>query len=189
MGGLRQQFSLTENIQMSLFGAEFIRTLPRRFGPNANVFFTPHGYLLLANEEHAPVLADNSKLQRQLGAVNELLTKDQLKKRFPWLEVSDVELGCLGLEKEGWFDPWSLLSLLKHAAQEKGVRYVHGEAVDFSFKKNVNFYVDDANIASFEGLDEVVVNYGSQEAATHSASKYIKLLIILVSFVGETTER
>lgn len=158
MGGLRQQFSLPENIEMSLFGAEFIRTLPRRFGPQANVFFTPHGYLLLASPESASTLADNSKLQRELGAVNELLSKEQLKKRFPWLEVSDIELGCLGLEKEGWFDPWSLLTLFKNGAQEKGARFIDGEVVEFSFGKKHEIYEEGVGIGEYEGMDALVVS-------------------------------
>lgn len=157
MGGLRQQFSLPENIEMSLFGAEFIRTLPRRFGPQANVFFTPHGYLLLASQESANTLVDNSKLQRQLGAVNELLSKEQLKKRFPWLEVSDIEVGCLGLEKEGWFDPWSLLTLLKNGAQEKGVRFLDAEVVKFGFGKKHDFYEEGVGVGDYEGIDSVEV--------------------------------
>lgn len=81
VGGLRQQFSLPENIQMSLYGAEFIRKLEKRFGKDANVYFTPHGYLMLASEESASQLRDNSVLQKELGAVNELLGKNELKKR------------------------------------------------------------------------------------------------------------
>lgn len=81
VGGLRQQFSLSENIQMSLYGAEFIRTLKRRFGDDADVFFTPNGYLMLASEEGASTLIDSAKLQKELGAVNVILGKEQLKKR------------------------------------------------------------------------------------------------------------
>lgn len=81
MGGLRQQFSLPENIHMSMFGAEFLRTLKKRFGPEAEVNFTPHGYMVLASEDGAQQLLDNSKLQRELGAVNTVLTREDLKER------------------------------------------------------------------------------------------------------------
>lgn len=81
VGGLRQQFSLPENIEMSLFGFEFIRTLKKRFGPSADVSFTPHGYLVLATEEGAEQLIENSKLQNEMGACNVVLQKHQLKDR------------------------------------------------------------------------------------------------------------
>lgn len=65
-----------------MFGAEFIRTLKKRFGSDADVYFTPNGYLLLASEKGASQLIDNAKLQKELGAINVVLTKEQLKERF-----------------------------------------------------------------------------------------------------------
>ncbi|CAG9771405.1 unnamed protein product [Ceutorhynchus assimilis] len=134
VGGLRQQFSLSENIQMSLFGHEFIRTLKTRFGPHADVAFTPHGYLVLASEHGADQLLENAQLQKDLGAINVVLEKHQIKERFPWMNVDDVALGCLGLEKEGWFDPWSLLKLLQTGSEKKGAQYINGEVVGFEFR-------------------------------------------------------
>lgn len=67
---------------MSLFGYEFIRTLKRRFGPEAEVNFTPHGYLVLASEEGAEQLIDNSRIQQDLGACNIILNKNQIKDRY-----------------------------------------------------------------------------------------------------------
>ena len=81
VGGLRQQFSLRENIEMSLFGADFIRTLTRQFGENSNVHFCPNGYLMLASEEGAQQLLDNRALQTELGAINVILSKNELSKR------------------------------------------------------------------------------------------------------------
>lgn len=66
---------------MSLFGAEFLRKLKKRFGPEAEVDFHPNGYLLLASENGADQLKDNHILQKELGAMNCLLSKNQLKER------------------------------------------------------------------------------------------------------------
>lgn len=67
VGGLRQQFSLPENIQMSLFGAEFLRNAKKMLsGENLegpDVQFHPHGYLFLATEKGADQLIENHKLQ------------------------------------------------------------------------------------------------------------------------------
>lgn len=38
----------------------------------------------------------------ECGAKNKLLTRKQLKENFPWLNTDDIELGCLGMENEGW---------------------------------------------------------------------------------------
>lgn len=67
---------------MSLYGAEFLRTLKFRFGSEADVYFTPNGYLMLASEHGAQQLIDNSKLQVELGAVNTVLGKEHLKQRY-----------------------------------------------------------------------------------------------------------
>lgn len=93
VGGLRQQFSLEENILMSGYAADFLRHAKYYLGDHVNVNFVPHGYLFLATEEGAEQLERNSTLQNRLGAKNILLTKKKLKERFPWLNVDDIALG------------------------------------------------------------------------------------------------
>lgn len=66
---------------MSLYGAEFLRKLKNRFGSDAEVFFHPNGYLVLASEHGANDLTENHILQKELGAKNCLLSKTQLKER------------------------------------------------------------------------------------------------------------
>nr|AEE63374.1 unknown [Dendroctonus ponderosae] len=175
VGGLRQQFSLPENIQMSLFGAEFIRTLKDRFGPSADVCFTPHGYLMLASEEGAEQLIDNSKLQNELGAVNIVLSREQLKNRFPWINVDDVAVGCLGLEKEGWFDPWPLLQLLKKGAEEKAVQYINGEVVDFLFEKREDLVIEGIHETTLEQSNTLVVKMPNGE------HKFIEFALCIIA--------
>ncbi|XP_035231897.1 FAD-dependent oxidoreductase domain-containing protein 1-like [Stegodyphus dumicola] len=40
----------------------------------------------------------------------------------------------IGLENEGWFDPWALLSAFKKKAISLGTDYVHGEVIGFEFE-------------------------------------------------------
>ncbi len=67
MGGLRQQFSLPENVEMSLFGADFLRQSERLLHVEGmdvpDINFQPHGYLYLASEEGAEVLQRNFQTQ------------------------------------------------------------------------------------------------------------------------------
>ncbi|KAJ3656076.1 hypothetical protein Zmor_015178 [Zophobas morio] len=156
-GGLHQQYSLPENIQMSLYGAEFLRTIKQRFGSAADVWYTPQGYLVLANEEGAQKLIDNSVIEKELGALNQLLTKDQLKRKFPWMNVSDVELGRLGLERQGWFDPWALLSVLRYGASNLGAQYIQAEVVDFMFTERHDYIGEGMEDNSYEALHEAVI--------------------------------
>uniref|UniRef100_A0A183SYK9 FAD-dependent oxidoreductase domain-containing protein 1 n=1 Tax=Schistocephalus solidus TaxID=70667 RepID=A0A183SYK9_SCHSO len=67
---LRTQFSEVENIQMSLFGAEFLREVEEylRSTPEemASVNFVPHGHLILADEKGVEVLNENAQIQSQV---------------------------------------------------------------------------------------------------------------------------
>nr|VZI36311.1 unnamed protein product [Spirometra erinaceieuropaei] len=66
---LRTQFSEAENIQMSLFAAEFLREVEEylRSSPEemASVNFVPHGHLILADEKGVEVLNENAQIQSQ----------------------------------------------------------------------------------------------------------------------------
>ncbi|XP_058803448.1 FAD-dependent oxidoreductase domain-containing protein 1-like [Phymastichus coffea] len=161
VGGVRQQFSLEENIEMSLFGAEFIRNANKYLGilgePVVDLQFHPYGYLSLATEDKVDILKKNSKLQNSKGAKNVLLTKNQLKDKFPWLTTDDIELGCLGLEKEGWFDPWLLVTALKRKAISMGVEFVIAEAKGFNFKVNNNITISGINNENYEELGYLIV--------------------------------
>ncbi|KAL7739256.1 hypothetical protein ACLKA6_008727 [Drosophila palustris] len=159
-GGLCPQFSLPENIQMSLFGAEFMRNASAHFGDDIPLGYTPHGHLVLANEADAQTLMQISRLQNELGARNELLTADRLATRFPWLNTEGIALGCIGLEREGWFDPWALLANFRRAASGYGAHFVHGEAVDFVYQSQEDIIVtgdSESTAGGYQSLDKVVV--------------------------------
>ena len=49
-----------------------------------------------------------------------------LEKRFPWLNTNGLGGGCLGLESEGWFDPWNLLQALQLRNKHLGERTFGG---------------------------------------------------------------
>lgn len=157
LGGLRQQFSLVENIQMSLYGADFIRNIKDHLGDEADVQFAPHGYLMLADEQHAETLIRNSRLQNELGARNEILTVKRLKEKFPWISTEGIEAGCHGLEKEGWFDPWMMLYALKKRAIEYGAHYLNAEVTGFEFRKHMDMYTEGVEPGTYDAIDKVIV--------------------------------
>ena len=137
-GGIRQQFSLTENVQMSLYGIDFLRTAHQRFAtsnhdnkdPNP-VQLEEHGYLFLASS-HAgrDQLMRNHETQQAAGATDIcLVSPEDLAQQFPWLYTDDLVLGSLGKRGEGWFDPWSYLQGLKRACQAMGVVFVQGRPI------------------------------------------------------------
>lgn len=149
---------------MSLFGAEFFRNINNYLGidgePPIDINFVHNGYLMLATEEGAETLAKNSKLQNELGAKNVILTASQLNGKFPWLNTDGIALGCLGLEKEGWFDPWSYLYAMKRKNMSMGVEYVGAEVKGFVFSKtpNVGICSNHRNPDLYRKLNHVVVS-------------------------------
>jgi len=131
---IRLQFSTPLNIEISRFGVEVIRN-PERWlaveGQSApEVDFVEGGYLFLATEAGLPILENNHAVQRAHDVQVVLLTPAELKARFPWLEVSDVAGGSLGLADEGWFDAYALLQAFRHKARSLGVEEVAGEVVE-----------------------------------------------------------
>jgi len=166
VGGVRQQFSLPENVQMSLFGAEFLRSVHKRLAidgkPAPDPQFQPYGYLFLASELGAATLQENSEMQCKLGAKNILLTPEKLKERFPWLNTDGVELGCLGLENEGWFDPWSLLNALKQKGINLGVEYIQGDVIGYDFVHQPNIQPPSKD-GKYEQVDKVIVKLPNGE--------------------------
>ncbi|XP_017097823.2 FAD-dependent oxidoreductase domain-containing protein 1 [Drosophila bipectinata] len=160
VGGLCQQFSLPENIQMSLFAAEFLRNSKQNFGTEVPIQFTPHGHLLLCKDEDAEALMRSSQLQNELGARNELLTAERLAIRFPWLNTEGIALGCHGLELEGWFNPLALLSNFRRSAAKNGAHFVNGEVVGFDFRAQSDMsVVAGSNEGSYNGLDKAVIRF------------------------------
>ncbi|NXA02215.1 FXRD1 protein, partial [Nesospiza acunhae] len=130
-GGIRQQFSLRENIQMSRFSASFLRNINEYLGvpnePPIDIQFRPGGYLFLASPQNAAALEATVQLQRNEGAQVTLLSPTQLKEKFPWMNTEDVAVASYGLEDEGWFDPWTLLNAFRRKATSLGVQSCSGE--------------------------------------------------------------
>lgn len=135
VGGIRQQFSLPENIQLSLFSVDFLRNINEYLAvvndPPLDVQFNPSGYLLLASEKDAAIMENNVKVQRQEGAQVCLMSPEQLRNKFPWINTDGVALASYGLEGEGWFDPWCLLQGLRRKVQSLGVHFSQGEVTRF----------------------------------------------------------
>ncbi|NXA06675.1 FXRD1 protein, partial [Sapayoa aenigma] len=131
VGGIRQQFSLPENIQMSRFSASFLRDINEHLWvpnePPIDIQFQPSGYLFLASPEGAAELEATVQLQRKEGAQVALLSPTQLKEKFPWINTEDVAVASYGLEDEGWFDPWTLLNAFRRKATSLGVYSCSGE--------------------------------------------------------------
>ncbi|HYB10058.1 MAG TPA: FAD-binding oxidoreductase [Alphaproteobacteria bacterium] len=134
-GSVRQQFSTPGNIEMSKFGAYFLKHIGDYLtvdGEVPQVSFREIGYLFLASAEGRSVLERNHEIQKAHAADNALLGPSELSARFPWLNTNGIALGSLGLSNEGNFDPHALLQGFKRKARAQGAAYITDEAVSIS---------------------------------------------------------
>lgn len=128
---IRTQFGTPVNITMSLHAIALFRRLPQVFGPGAGIGYREKGYLILGGPDSAAARRAAVAMQRAAGADVIALTPDQIAARFPFIALDGVGIGTFGQTGEGWFDAWSLLSLVRGAARDLAVTYVSGEATGF----------------------------------------------------------
>lgn len=125
---IRTQFGTPVNIHMSLHGAQMFRNIQSVFGEDADIGFREKGYLILGTPEQASDRTTAAEMQRSHGADIVTLDAHALAARFPGMNFDDVGIGTFGASDEGWFDAWSLLSLVRRAARGLGVNYVETAA-------------------------------------------------------------
>ena len=152
VGGIRQQFSTVENIQLSMFAAAFVKNAAAHLSVNGAVpmlGFNEAGYLFLAAPDKSNRLRANHEIQIRNGATIALMDPEALAARFPWLNVEGIALGAHGLENEGWVDPYSLLMAFRNKARSLGTDYMSGEVTGLRLK---NRAVVSVQLASGESL-------------------------------------
>ncbi|HEY1944982.1 MAG TPA: FAD-binding oxidoreductase [Roseiarcus sp.] len=133
---IRTQFGCAVNIRMSLFGAEFFRNITSHLGPEADIGFVENGYLILGSPETSAARLAGLEMQRGEGAEIEGYGPAELLARFPWLNVEDLGLSTFGIRNEGWFDAWSLLSLVRRRARDRGAEYIEAEAQSLAVRND-----------------------------------------------------
>ena len=129
-GSIRQQFSTAINIEISLYGVEFLKnigTLLAVDGERPEIGLHERGYLFLATEAGAATLRRNHALQTKLAADILYLDKAGLADRFPYVAAADIAAGCWGRTGEGWFDGYALMQALRRKARALGVELRTGE--------------------------------------------------------------
>ena len=128
---IRQQFSAAINVQISQFGADFVKNFPRYMGNDPRVpqpRLHSFGYLYLADTPaFAAALRDAQAVQAACGAATKHMTRDQIAAAYPFYQLDDIIAGNHNLVDEGYFDGNTLFDWWKRSAKERGVDYVTNE--------------------------------------------------------------
>lgn len=129
MGGVRQQFSTSSEIENSKRALKFWRTVEEAF--EAPCEFYEEGYLLLTER---PALADRlvqaAQLQKRLGAgPAQVLTGEDLLEVAPWLHITGDTTGC-HTPQDGRVNPTDGLTALVGAGRRLGVRFAENWLVE-----------------------------------------------------------
>jgi len=108
MGGVRAQFSIAVNIQMSLYSIPFYASFDEHLGHPAG--YRPQGYLFCAtNENHLAYLRTNFEKQVAMGLEDvRLVTAEEIRNLFPQLRSDDIVGGSF-CPTDGFVDPYSAM--------------------------------------------------------------------------------
>jgi sarcosine oxidase subunit beta len=119
-GGIRQQFSHPANIRLSQEAVRVFERFEEEFG--VDVEFRQVGYLFLAQSEEVwQEFKVNVEVQRRYNVPVEALSPDEIKHRWPYLNVEDLRGGTFCPE-DGYADPYMAAMGFANTARRLGVR-------------------------------------------------------------------
>lgn len=175
-GGIRQQFSVEENIKMSMYGISFLKNISELVVEKdviPDVQFHENGYLFLATRRD--VLIENYETQKNCGIDwVKLYEPHELSNKFPWLNVSNLNIGSFGLKNEGYFDPWAFVAAMKNKAIQLGVEYVEGDVKKVSLSNNEISSLTTST--AFNDSETVVQGNVYVNATGANAGKFVEML-------------
>ncbi|XP_041978619.1 FAD-dependent oxidoreductase domain-containing protein 1 [Aricia agestis] len=152
---LTRHFSLPENILLAEYGAEFLRNVKNELGNDVDIQFTPHEYLLLASDAYADKLEKNVQIQKEQGLMNKLLSVESIRAKYPWIDTTDIKLGCISLEKEGSFNSSVLLKGLQRKCKDMGTTFVEAEVVGFEVVKQQDSLVEGVSPGELKRINSI----------------------------------
>lgn len=136
---IRQQFTAPVNIQISQFGAEFIKNFRHFMHDDPEVpelTLQSFGYLYLADTpEFAQTLREAQSIQASMGAHTQHMTKDEIAARYPFYMLDDVIAGNHNTVNEGYFDGGTMFDWFKRMAKRRGVTFIHDEVTGMTLER------------------------------------------------------
>lgn len=120
VGGVRQQFSEPANILLSQETMRLFKLFKEE--SNTEIDFYQDGYLFLAQKEETwNEFKNNLKIQHNHNVPVEVLMPEEIKSRWPYLEVAGLHGGTFCAE-DGYIDPYRVAMAFAQEAVRMGVR-------------------------------------------------------------------
>ena len=118
-GGIRRQWSTEINMKFAMASYEAFQHFEEEF--NASPEFHQIGYLFLARDpEEMETFRQNIELQHRFGVPSQLLTRKEIKKRWPFLHVEDISGGAF-CATDGYAGPFEVTNAMAKGAKGYGV--------------------------------------------------------------------
>lgn len=154
VGGIRQQFSLPINILLSQETIRLIKEFEEEWA--VDLEFKQVGYLFLAQEDSTwQEFQETFKTQQEFHVPTQLLSPNEIRKRWPYLEVSDLKGGSFCPE-DGYMDPYHVAMSLVQAARKLKVKiWEKTKVVDIGITKG---HVQNVKTSRGKIVAPVVVN-------------------------------
>jgi sarcosine oxidase subunit beta len=134
-GGIRRQWSSEVNLYFALKAFEIFQNFKEEF--RASPEFHQIGYLFLAgDEEELKSFKKNIELQNRFGVPSYLLTYDEVKKEWPFLNLVDVVGGAF-CNTDGYAGPNEVTHAIARGAKRYGVQiFEKAEVISIGVSKD-----------------------------------------------------
>jgi FAD-dependent oxidoreductase domain-containing protein 1 len=129
LGGVRVQFSLKENILISLYAQDFFSRFEEEMAvgeEKPSIDYRRAGYLFLIDGPGRLTAEKDLALQKELGGQVEWWTPERIQKEFPLFAGDLFVGGTFGL-RDGYLDPYGVLMGFRKKAVSLGARYIFEE--------------------------------------------------------------
>ncbi len=131
-GNVRVQFNLKENIQISQYGNEVLKTFAQDMAVGDKIPYVDaryQGNLFMVDENGRAEAEQGLQLQQSLGCNVEWLSASEIEAAYPFYKTMGCIGGTLGHE-DGSVDPNAVLMGYKDKAIASGAQFIQGEVTN-----------------------------------------------------------
>lgn len=155
-GNLRVQFNIKENIQISQYGLEALKTFAEDMqvdGEKPDAAFRQQGNLFVLDEGSLEESREGWRLQKSLGCDVSWLTPEEVRGHYPLYNLKDCVAGTFG-PQDGTMSPMGVLMGYKKKAVALGAKFIQAEVTEALRRGNA---VTGVGLTSGEILESKIV--------------------------------